>query len=106
MRSKILSFDSSDLTSWLIDCKAIHWLFDAMIVWFITMSAGFFSSPEQCFLWFQYKEKAYKSHPLGRLGRVDDVAEAIAFLASEKASFLTGTLIPVDGGRHATCAMW
>ncbi|XP_065056982.1 uncharacterized oxidoreductase MexAM1_META1p0182-like [Rhopilema esculentum] len=51
----------------------------------------------------KYKEKAYKSHPLGRIGSPEDVAAAIAFLASDQSSFVTGALFPVDGGRHATC---
>lgn len=37
-------------------------------------------------------------HPLGRNGQPDDVAEAILYLASDKASFITGTVLPVDGG--------
>jgi 3-oxoacyl-[acyl-carrier protein] reductase len=36
--------------------------------------------------------------PLGRLGSVDDVAGTVDFLASEAASYITGALIPVDGG--------
>lgn len=36
--------------------------------------------------------------PLGRLGTPEDVAETVAFLASEKATFLTGQIIGVDGG--------
>lgn len=39
--------------------------------------------------------------PLGRLGRPEDVASAIAFLASEDASFVTGTTLLVDGGVSA-----
>lgn len=35
---------------------------------------------------------------LGRIGRVDDVAEAVLFLASERASYITGQCIVVDGG--------
>ena len=37
-------------------------------------------------------------HPLGRNGQPADVAEAILFLASDKASWITGTVLPVDGG--------
>ena len=37
-------------------------------------------------------------HPLGRNGQPADVAEAILFLASQQASWITGTVLPVDGG--------
>lgn len=40
-------------------------------------------------------------HPLGRLGEPEDVARAIAFLASDDASFITGTSLVVDGGYTA-----
>jgi 3-oxoacyl-[acyl-carrier protein] reductase len=36
--------------------------------------------------------------PLGRLGAVDDIAATIEFLASDAAGYITGALIPVDGG--------
>ncbi len=39
-----------------------------------------------------------KLHPLGRIGQADDVANAVLFLASEKASFMTGSYVAVDGG--------
>ena len=37
-------------------------------------------------------------HPMGRLGEPEEVAQAIAFLASDQASFITGAILPVDGG--------
>ena len=40
---------------------------------------------------------------MGRAGVVEEVANAIAFLASDQASFTTGATLQVDGGRHAMC---
>ena len=44
------------------------------------------------------KEGAAKQIPLGKFGKTEDVAETVAFLASEKAGYLTGQVICVDGG--------
>ena len=38
-----------------------------------------------------------------RVGKAEEVAKAILFLASDAASYINGAIIPVDGGRHATC---
>jgi 3-oxoacyl-[acyl-carrier protein] reductase len=43
-------------------------------------------------------EEFMKNIPLGRLGQPDDIAQVVAFLASEAASYLTGQVIRVDGG--------
>jgi NAD(P)-dependent dehydrogenase (short-subunit alcohol dehydrogenase family) len=39
------------------------------------------------------------SIPLGRIGRADEIAEVAAFLASDRASYVTNAMVPVDGGR-------
>lgn len=46
-----------------------------------------------------------QAHPLGRLGRPEDIADAICFLASPRASWVTGTTLAVDGGRLLTMAI-
>jgi 3-oxoacyl-[acyl-carrier protein] reductase len=44
----------------------------------------------------EYKTKI----PLGRMGTAEDVAEAVAFLASDKAAYITGQVLSVNGGMH------
>jgi NAD(P)-dependent dehydrogenase (short-subunit alcohol dehydrogenase family) len=48
--------------------------------------------------------RAKETHPIGRPGQPNEVADLIVFLASERAAFITGETIAVDGGRHLTCA--
>lgn len=45
------------------------------------------------------RKPEYEIIPLRRIGRPEDVAEAAVFLASDKASYITNTILPVDGGR-------
>ena len=45
------------------------------------------------------EEGARAAIPAARLGRVEEFAAAAAFLCSEKASYITGTALPIDGGR-------
>jgi NAD(P)-dependent dehydrogenase (short-subunit alcohol dehydrogenase family) len=50
-----------------------------------------------------FLEHSKSTHPLGRVGRADEIAELILFLASDKASWITGATISIDGGRALTC---
>jgi NAD(P)-dependent dehydrogenase (short-subunit alcohol dehydrogenase family) len=50
-----------------------------------------------------FLERSKLTHPLGRPGQPEEVAELILFLASDRAGWMTGETIPIDGGRHLTC---
>lgn len=51
-----------------------------------------------------FLEHSKTTHPLGRVGQPEEVAELIYFLASEKAGWITGATYEIDGGRAQTCA--
>ena len=51
-----------------------------------------------------FLEHSKTTHPLGRAGEADEVASLIYFLASPDAGWITGVSMPIDGGRHQTCA--
>jgi NAD(P)-dependent dehydrogenase (short-subunit alcohol dehydrogenase family) len=51
-----------------------------------------------------FLEHSKTTHPLGRVGLTSDIANAILFLASDRSGWITGVSLPVDGGRHQTCA--
>ena len=52
-------------------------------------------------LWLNTKEKwkiTAAEHPLGRIGTVEDVAKAVLYFATDDSSWVTGAILPVDGG--------
>ena len=51
----------------------------------------------------EVKEAATKQIPLGRFGKPEDIANMAAYLASEKAAYITGQIISVDGGMAIQC---
>ncbi len=46
----------------------------------------------------EWRETMEKTIPLGRFGTPDEIANAVAFLASDNAEYITGVVLPVDGG--------
>jgi len=50
-----------------------------------------------------FLERSRTTHPLGRVGQPEEVAELIAFLGSSRAGWITGETIAIDGGRAQTC---
>jgi NAD(P)-dependent dehydrogenase (short-subunit alcohol dehydrogenase family) len=52
----------------------------------------------------QFLEHSKTTHPLGRVGTPSEIAELVCFLASEKAAWITGATVSIDGGRALTCA--
>ncbi len=51
----------------------------------------------------KFLEHSQTTHPLGRVGTPDEVADLIFFLASPRAGWITGISCPIDGGRSQTC---
>jgi NAD(P)-dependent dehydrogenase (short-subunit alcohol dehydrogenase family) len=51
-----------------------------------------------------FLEHSKQTHPLGRTGRPEEIADLVIFLASDQASWITGATYSIDGGRAQTCA--
>lgn len=51
-----------------------------------------------------FLERSKQTHPLGRVGQTNEIAELVFFLASDRASWITGSTYSIDGGRAQTCA--
>ncbi len=62
------------------------------------VAPGFIETPMTDVLSDEFKQKAVTQIPLGRVGTTGDIAGAVAFLASEDASYITGHVLSVNGG--------
>ena len=51
-----------------------------------------------------FVDRSKTTHPLGRIGQPEEIADLILFLASSKAGWITGVTYSIDGGRAQTCA--
>jgi 3-oxoacyl-[acyl-carrier protein] reductase len=62
------------------------------------VAPGFIETSMTAVLSEEFKQNAVKSIPLGRVGLPEDIANAVCFLASEEASYITGHVLNVNGG--------
>ncbi|MGW7689283.1 3-oxoacyl-[acyl-carrier-protein] reductase [Streptomyces asiaticus] len=62
------------------------------------VAPGFIDTDMTSVLTGQVKDKALESVPLGRLGRADEVADLVSYLVSDRAAYVTGSVVQIDGG--------
>lgn len=65
-----------------------------------TVAPGFIDTDMTRALSDEHRQGLMRQIPLGRLGTVDDIAKAVAFLASPEAGYITGTTLHVNGGMY------
>lgn len=65
------------------------------------VNPGYIDTPLLADLPDELKQELIRLHPIGGLGKAEEVAKAVAFLARDEASFITGASLLVDGGYTA-----
>jgi NAD(P)-dependent dehydrogenase (short-subunit alcohol dehydrogenase family) len=70
-----------------------------VVVTNIHKASGMNESSYQAFL-----ERSKTTHPIGRVGEPEEIADLIYFLSSDEAGWITGNTVSIDGGRNLTCA--
>ena len=66
-----------------------------------TVATGRFATERLASNWASWEEMERQAHegvPAGRLGRPEEYGDLVSFLCSERAAYLTGAVIPLDGG--------
>ena len=63
------------------------------------MAPGFIDTPMTRGLPEKTRERLIRMQPSGKIGSVNDIAAAVAFLVSDDSSFITGQVLHVDGGK-------
>jgi NAD(P)-dependent dehydrogenase (short-subunit alcohol dehydrogenase family) len=80
---------------------AIAWAADGIRV--NAVAPGFIVTPmTEAHIDLAYRARVSERTPMGRWGEPKHIADAVLFLASDRASFITGAILPVDGGYLAT----
>ena len=64
------------------------------------IAPGYVETPMTAVLPDKVKEAMLDAIPMKRYGQVEDIANCVSFLVSDKASYITGQVISVDGGMH------
>lgn len=59
---------------------------------------GYIDTPLLAHMSSEIKQQLVSQHPIGRLGKAEEIAELVLWLSSDKASFITGAYYPADGG--------
>ncbi|MBR4429767.1 MAG: SDR family oxidoreductase, partial [Clostridiales bacterium] len=67
---------------------------------FNAIAPGYVETPMTAVLTDKQKEAIFEMIPLKRYGQPEDIANAVNFLCSEDASYITGQVLSVDGGMH------
>ena len=73
-----------------------------MLMYLIIINLWNYSLYKFYFCWFQLVEFVSANNPWKRAGTVEEITKAVAFLASDDSSYMTGSIMTIDGGFELT----